>query len=301
MKTALASILATSFLAMLAAAQPNATAYRQRALTQSVSRQRANTVKPTGNSDVVYAITSGLQFGTVDLSSGLFLPIGPDLPPDVGAGLVPGPGTPLYTLGFSGTLYAIDPRTGQTQLVGPTGLGDCSTPASPCLPNSANGLGRLDGTLYATDFAQNLYSVDPRSGRTELIGRTGIPALPSTPLTANPDGSINVYDESLFSIGGKLYANFAAARLNPDGPPTVVIQPAIYQIDPKTGVATWIAPTDLGLVAIVNVNNRIYGFSAATGQVVALDVTTGETRPVSDLDPAAGLIAGATPAHRAPR
>ena len=76
-------------------------------------------------------------------------------------------------------------------------------------------IGQLEDTYYATDFAQNLYSVNPGTGAAKLIGSTGIPALTFIPFSANPDGSQNVYAESLFSARGKLYANFATLRLNP--------------------------------------------------------------------------------------
>jgi hypothetical protein len=79
-----------------------------------------------------------------------------------------------------------------------------------------------------------------------------------------------------------------------------VISPALYEINAKTGQATWIASTDLGLTSIVNVNDTIYAFSVATGEVVTLDVKNGQSSPVSELDPGAGLIAGATPARPAP-
>jgi hypothetical protein len=324
MKTILTSIATGSLLAMLAVAQPprsivdSARVFRQAEVQPAPSKAAPTVTRPlygplavpdsgapragdipasASHSLLVYVITGSPQFGAVDLHSGAFLPIGPALPPDVGGGLVPGPGKSLLTLAFSGNLVAIDPVNGITSVVGRTGLGDCSTPASPCGPDSANGIGRLDGSFYATDFANNLYSVDPVSGAATLIGLTGIPALPFIPLSVNPDGSRNVFDESLFSSRGKLYANFAAAVLHPGGPPTVVIPPALYQINPKTGLAKWIAPTDLGLTSIVNMNDTIYAFSAATGQVVTLDVTTGQTSAVSDLDPAAGLIGGATPAR----
>ena len=240
-------------------------------------------------------ITGGLQFGIVNLGSGAFLPVGPGIPPDVGAGLVTGPGRSLLTLAFSGNLDAIDPLTGKTVVVGATGLGDCSMPSSPCGRNSANALGSLDGTVYATDFANNLYSVNPSTAKARLIGATGIPGLPFAP-GPNPDGTTNVYDESLFSFGGKLYANFAAAVLDSEGVPTIVVQPAIYEINTKTGQARSIAATDLGLLSIVNVGDTVYAFSAATGEVVTLDPGNGQTHAVSDLDPAAGLIAGAAPA-----
>jgi len=323
MKTNLTSIVVGSLLATLAMAQPspsvaagNGPGNRACSEIQPASSQADPAAQPcrrwgladraahlTGDDSasahgrlLVYVITGGLQFGAVDLRSGAFILIGPGLPPDVGAGLVPGRGRSLLTLSFSGNLDAIDPATGRTARVGATGLGDCSTPASPCGPNSANVIGQLDDTYYATDFAQNLYSVNPRTGAAKLIGPTGIPAITFIPFSANPDGSLNVYAESLFSARGKLYANFATARLNPaTGTATPVIPGALYQINPTTGYARLVAPTDTSLTSTVNVDETIYAFDAATGQVVTLDVRNGLTTAVSDLDPAAGLIGGATP------
>jgi hypothetical protein len=286
MKTILTSIAAGSLLAMLAVAQPARSAVDRARIPSSASQ-----------SLLVYVITGSSQFGVVDLHSGTFLPIAPALPPEVGGGLVQGHGNTLLTLGFSGNLIAIDPVTGMTSVVGRTGLDDCTTPASPCGPNSANAIGRFEGAFYATDFANNLYSLNPKSGVASLIGLTGIPALPFSPLSVNPDGSQNVFNETLFTARGKLYANFAAAVRPQGGPPVVVIPPAIWEIDPNTGRAKWIAPTELGLTSIVNVKETIYAFSVRTGQVVILDVSTGQTSAVSELDPAAGLIGGATPAH----
>ena len=304
MKTILTSIAAGSLLALLAAAQtPRSAVDRSRVFGQPEIQAASTNAAPydrpasASHSRLVYVITGSSQFGAVDLNSGTFLPIGPDLPPEVGGGLVQGPGKPLLTLGFSGDLLAINPATGISSVVGQTGLGDCTTPASPCGPESANGIGRLDEKFYATDFANNLYSLNPRSGAARLIGLTGIPALPFSPLSVNPDGSQNVFNETLFSAHGKLYANFAAAVRPQGGPPVVVIPPAIWEINPKTGHAKWIAPTELGLTSIVNVKETIYAFSVRTGQVVILDVSTGQTSAVSDLDPAAGLIGGAAPAQ----
>jgi hypothetical protein len=277
-------------------ADPAAQAYRRWGLPHRAARQKGDDSASAHSRLLVYVITGGLQFGAVDLRSGTFLPIGPGLPPDVGGGLVPGRGKSLLTLSFSGNLEAIDPATGKTTVVGATGMGDCSTPTSRCGPNSATVIGQLDDTYYATDFAQNLYSVNPRTGAAKLIGPTGIPAITFIPFSANPDGSVNVYAESLFSARGKLYANFATASLNPaTGTVTPIIPGALYQINPETGHARLIAPTDTNLTSVVNVNETIYAFDAATGQVVTLDVTNGLTTAVSDLDPTAGVIGGATP------
>lgn len=247
---------------------------------------------------VVYVITGGSEFGAVDLSSGTFLPIGPSIPPDLGGGLVPGPRGALLTLSFSGNLVAIDPATGATSVVGSTGLVDCSTPSSPCGPNSANVIGHLDGRLYATDFANNLYSVDAATGAATLIGPTGIPAISFVPFSANPDGTLNVYSESLFSVRGRLYATFGTAAINPKtGTATDVIPGAVYEIDRKTGQAMLIAPTDTHLTSVVNVSDAVYAFDVATHQVVTLDVRTGQIMPLTDPGSVAGLIGGATPAR----
>ncbi len=252
---------------------------------------------------LVYVLTDAQQFGKVDLATGSFTPIGPGQLEGSG-GLVSGPGGSLYTLTFSGNLNAINPTTGIGTLVGATGLGDCSLPTSACGANSANVLGKLGSNLYATDFNNNLYSVDPATGLATLIGPTGIPAIPYTPHTpvvGDPDGSFTVYDESLFDFEGKLYANFAAGIFDPvTFTPTPTIDPHLYQIDPVTGLATLIAPTSFGLSTILGVNGNVYAFDTALGQIVNLDLTTGNISYVSDLGYDVGLIGGATSAEPSP-
>src|SRR5215831_9218670 len=216
MKTSLTSVLVGSLLTTLAVAQQPSRFAGRRGFVYNPERRTAQTFAPGAASLMVYAMTIGFQFGAVDLRSGAFLPIGPGLPPDVGDGLVQGPGTSLLGLGFSGNLYALDPKTAATKLIGPT----------------------------------------------------GIPALTFVPFSENPDGSVNVFGASLFGARGKFYAffvtvaiNFAAGTFHP------LIPGALYEIDPATGHATMIAPTDSGLSAIVNVKDTIYAFTAWTGQV----------------------------------
>jgi hypothetical protein len=295
MKTNLSSMIAVAVLATAAGAQP-----------QHLTRQTGYTTEPRaadvpispGHSLLVYVITGGSRFGAVDLGSGVFMPIGQNTPPEVGGGLAQGPSS-LLTLAFSGNLDAIDPVNGKTYSVGPTGLADCSTPDSSPNPKCANVIGQLGATLYATDFAQNLYTVDPVTGAATQIGPTGIPQLTFVPLSnACPNC---VYNESLFSFGGKLYANYATATRTSTGP-VIGTVPQLWEINASTGVAT---PGPLlvnangnpaiGLTSIVNVNGIIYAFNAASGQVVTVDVTTGQTTPVTALHSNAGLIGGATP------
>ena len=256
-----------------------------------------------GADPIVYVIGDSGQFGTVNLSSGTFTAIGPGLPVGTG-GLAPGPGGSLLSLGFNGNLNAINRSTGALSVVGATGLGDCSLPTSPCGSNSPNILGNLGSKLYATDLANNFYSVNATNGAATLIGASGIPALPHiphSPVAGDPDGSFYIYDESLFSYGGKLYANFDFGSFDPvTFSPTPLIDARLYQIDTSTGVATDIGPTTFGLGSITDVAGTLYAFDLHSSSDVTLNLADGSTHYVSDTDPAAGLVGGSTDASPVP-
>ena len=257
----------------------------------------------TAHADSVYVIGDGGQFGTITLSTGSFTPIGPGISVGTG-GLVRGPGGALLSLGFNGDLNSINPATGPLSAIGATGLGDCSLPSSPCGSNSANIIGKVGSQLFATDIANNLYSVNPATGAATLIGATGIPALPFIPHAAvpgDPDGSFYIYDESLFDYNGSLYANFDTGIFDPvTFTPTPLIGPSLYKIDTSNGLATTITPTAFGLGAITDVNGTLYAFDLPLSSVVTLNLADGSTTYVSDTDPAAGLVGGATAASPVP-
>jgi len=250
-----------------------------------------------GADSVVYVVNgtpSGAgEFGTVNLNTGVFTQIS-DMP-EGSQGLIPWTNGSLLTLGFSGNLYSVNPSTGVATLIGPTGLADCATPpASPCGPHASNSLAAVGGTLYATDLSNNLYKVNPATGAATLIGPTGIPAVPFTPATFNPDGTLNGFDEALFSANGNLYTTFDAMTIDfSTFTNTAVIDPNLYRIDPVTGLATLIGPTDLGLGAATDVDGTIYAFNDITSQAFKLNLANGQTTFVSDFDPAAGIITGA--------
>jgi hypothetical protein len=250
---------------------------------------------PVSAAPIAYVLSGGSQqFGAMDLATGAFSPIGP-IPATIQY-LVPGPNGSLLTMSFNGDLDSIDPATGTTSAIGATGFTDCSTPETPsCGPHSQLSLGSAGGMVYATDFANNLYTVNPVTGKATLVGATGIPAVPFIPATIT-DHTIHFYDENLFDVGGKLYANFDAGTFNFDtAVSTTVIAPVLYQIDTNTGHASKVASTAMGLVTVVNLNGTVYGFSGVTNQVVTLDVTNGTTSFVSDIDQSLGLIGGASP------
>jgi hypothetical protein len=246
---------------------------------------------------VLAYVVNGEQFGSVDLATGAFNPIGAGTPQGA-AGLVPGQNGFLLTLTFSGDLDSIDPGTGIVSRIGATGLADCSMPTSPCGPTSASTIGALGGTIYATDFNNDLYTLNPLTGAATLIGATGIPAVTFVPDATIPGGDTwDAFDESLFSAGGNLYATFDTINIEPN-PFTVtpIISPDLYQINPLTGHATLIGPTSLTLGGAVNLNGTIYAFDDMNSQVVALSAATGSASFVSNFDPAAGVIDGAAAA-----
>ena len=245
---------------------------------------------------LVYVVNLAQQFGTVNLASGAFTPIGPAMP-EGSTGLVSGPGGSLLTLTVSGNLTSINPATGVSTVIGPTGLG-----------GNANSLAEAGGIIYATDLNNNLYKVNPTTAAATLIGATGIPAVPAYPFTTNPDGSINLFDESLYDVEGTMYATFDAFTLGEDGfTVTNTVDPDLYTIDLATGAATLVAPTTDHITSSVDVNGTLFGFQGtidATNnffdpgpliQVVTIDLTNGKTNVVTDLDPAAGAIFGAAP------
>lgn len=247
---------------------------------------------------LVYVVTVQQQFGTVDLSTGAFHQIGPNTP-EGEANLVWAPDGSLLTITSSGNLDAINPQTGAVRVIGPTGLGF-----------NAFDLAEVDGKLYATDFSNNFYSVDPQTGAALLIGPTGIPPDPNVPFTFNADGTMNLCDETLYAVGGKLYATFDSFTIDPVSlVVTPVVNDALYEINPQTGTATLIAPTILKLGASVEDEGRFYAFELvpvgftqfgpqAISQVVTLDRLNGQTNFVVSVDPAAGPISGAAPVRR---
>lgn len=238
-------------------------------------------------------VSNTAQFGTVDLSSGAFRQIGPDFP-DPSQGLGPASNGSLLTMGFDAYLNSINPATGVMTRIGLSGLSDCSTPTFPCAPNSVNVLATFQGQTYVSDFQNRLYTVNTSTGTATSIGLTGMPAIPFVPLSENPDGTVNVYDEAFFEANGKLYANFDAARINfSTGDITPVIDGMLYQIDPTTARATAIGPTVFGLGAAVEVNGTTYAFLDATHQLATLDLATGHTTVFGEFDEAAGIVSAA--------
>jgi len=210
--------------------------------------------------------------------------IGPSVP--IGeVGLVSGPSGSLLTIDYAGNLNSINPGNGALTVIGATGL---------CVNIAA--FGQLGVNLYATDLNNNFYSLDASTGAGHLIGATHLPTIPFVPGTSNADGTINIFNEALFSVGGKLYATLNADIFDP-GVPVIspVIDAGLYEIDPNSGVATLVSPTELLITSALDINGTVYGFAGnaeAQSHSLTLDVASGTTTFITNVDSAAGLIFG---------
>jgi hypothetical protein len=252
---------------------------------------------------VVALSSNGPQFGAVELGTGRFVPIGKPEPVQL-SNLVWWKGS-LLSLAASdphaGDLVRINPSNGKITVIGATGLG-----------YNAFDLAEAGGKLYLTDFSNNFYSVDPHTGAATLIAATGMPPDPNTPFTSNPDGTFNLCDESLYSVGGNLFATFDSFNVDPvtllvdKDLVDSTVSPALYRVDPSTGAATLIGPTNLQLGATIAVDGKFYafrqsftgfvdGFPQAFSELVSLDLTTGKATFLRIVDPDAGVIFGAAP------
>jgi hypothetical protein len=252
---------------------------------------------------LVYVVTVTQQFGTIDLASGQFHAIGNGTP-DALSNLVWWKGT-LLTVTITGpnigSLARINPATGEETIIGQTGLGF-----------NIFDLGAARGKLFVTDLSNNIYSVDPDTGVATPITATGMPPDPTIPFTFNDDGTFNLCDQGLYGANGKLYATFDSFALDitktPPSRAHAHVAPALYQIDPATGAAKFVAQTEWNLTALVAADGRFYafhgvidgwdstfGFPIAHAELVRLNFLTGQTRKLIDLDPSLGIILGATP------
>jgi hypothetical protein len=183
------------------------------------------------------------QFGIVDVNSGVFTQIGPNLSItpyglDVSGGTV-------YAVTQTAQLYTINSTTGATTLIGTGSVpvvvgGGLSTGAFYLLSSQG-------GTLF-------LYSIILASGADTLVGSTGI---------------------SLASCGNNSLAGNATTLFVTCGNGTTA---NLYAINPSTGVATLIGPNGLSganqIVGASLVGSSLYGFSSSK-QIYSINTSTG--------------------------
>ena len=232
-----------------------------------------------------YIASGDKQFGTLDLATGAFQQIG-TLPEQLG-GLARGPGGILYGLDATNTLVRIDAATAAVQTAGNTGL----PLVPPFQPGGASIVmaGNSSGQLFGVDATNTLYTFNPNTGQPTQIGFTGIPF---------PDFSTGdkIFSNSLAAIGSDLFYTYQSLYFDfaTGIPGNDITPPALYRLDPNTGVATMIGPTDPVVVGSVHIGEVLYGFeldtSGGASNIVILDRTTGATSFVADLDPSLTFV-----------
>jgi hypothetical protein len=247
-----------------------------------------------------YVISAGITgngvFGIVNPRTGAFQPIGP-VEPDGYFGLAPGPHGALFSLTYTANLVSINRETGVPTEIGPTGLESCLMPLPTCTSKTAFSLGAFNGKIYATDWANDIYIVSPQTGvATLLTSNSGLPSGPFVPGSQNPDGTYNFADEAIWQSGGKLYLTYDAVVVDLVTFSVIdVVSPTLYQLNPATGQATVIGPTAPGIGGVYDVNGVDYAFDDLTGQILQLDLSSGNTTALGYFAPAAGVIQGAVP------
>jgi hypothetical protein len=219
---------------------------------------------PMRANDSAYFITTGGQFGTIDLNTGATTLLGTSSNSAL-AGLGEVGGT-LYTAGSTGgTLYTVNPKSGALNAVGPSSI------IYWALGSTTTGLyaaGWPAGTNIQSPPPLSFYSIDPRTGGATLIGPFGL--SPGFYAWCFSNGSPTLY-----------FADYEN----------------LYSIDTNSGNATVIGGTS-GLIisGLSFVNGKLYAASNSPNVVVTLDPTSGAaTNSANFKDTAIAGLAATTP------
>jgi hypothetical protein len=219
---------------------------------------------PIRADDQAYFITTGGQFGTIDLNTGANTLLGTSSNSQL-AGLGALGGT-LYTAASNGgTLYTVNPRSGALNPVGPSSI------IYWALGSTTAGLyaaGWPAGTNIQSPPPLSFYSIDPRTGGATLIGPFGL--SPGFYAWCFSNGSPTLY-----------FADYEN----------------LYSIDTNSGNATVLGGTS-GLIVsgLSYVNGKLYAASNSPNLVATLDPTSGAaTTSANFKDTAIAGLAAVTP------
>ena len=205
------------------------------------------------------------QFGTIDLGSGTFTPLGPGTPNSLD-GLGGQPGGPFYGVdSVTGHLIRINPN-GTFLDVGDTGTGANVGPNGVSISSSLT-----NGALYGLDFSDNLLSFNHTTGAATLLGAVSGLAP-----------SEQIYMGNLFtSLAGNATDLFFTLEI-PTGP--LAIAPTLYDINPLTRTST--SKLLVGISNVIGsgwINGKVYGFTG-DGKIVTIDTNTGVATLVATYD-----------------
>jgi len=212
-----------------------------------------------------YVINFSGQFGTMDLGTGTFTPIGPGTgnTPDALGGA---PGGPLYTVdGVTGHLLRITSNGAVTD-VGDTGTGPNVGPDGVSVMGSLT-----SGALYALNFSNRLFSIDSGTGALALLGMLPLPAQEDAYI-GNMTTSFNGNSTSLF------YTLEISSGPNTTGP-------TLFQIDPFTLQVTSMALSNLTsrIIGSGFIGGTLYAFTEF-GEILNVDTATGAAIVIGQYD-----------------
>jgi len=221
----------------------------------------------------------------------------------------------VFAVDLGGSLWTIDPNTGEKSLIGQTGLGDQGPVGIAFHPLT-------DRLLVLQNSSTRLYEVDASTAIATLIGEVGNgvdrglsfspagelfafqgtgpdlyridPATAAGTLVGGPTPFVGIREDSTFTHDGELFVNDFFGN--------------IYRTDPSTGIGEWIGSTgfDDGLLGLLSnddltPSNQSPDCSAATPTVSELWPPSHRMVPVSltgvtdpDGDPIAITITGIT-------
>jgi|SRR5579872_2719298 len=211
--------------------------------------------------DSAYFITTGGQFGTVDLNTGVETLLGTSANSQL-AGLGEIGGT-LYTAASNaGTLYTVNPKSGALNPVGPSSIMYWALGSTTTALYAA---GWPAGTNIQSNPPLSFYSIDPRTGAATAIGQFGV--SPGFYGWCFSTGSPTLY----FADYGNLYS-----------------------IDTSSGKATVIGGTSgLGIQGLTYENGKLYGAQNSPSVLSTLDPASGAATMVANFT--ASSIGGLAP------
>ena len=243
--------------------------------------------------DFAYVLSASGQFGPINLETGKFLQLNPNVPLSL-VGLARGPHHTIYGLDAANNLVTLDPASGAVTVIGHTGL--------PLGPGDSIALfaSLANGALFAVDFQNFLWSVNRSTGVATKIGFTGIAVPPDFAachcVTAN--GLAGAEDELFFSW---------EVADDPDNPPTHPPSPSdvpstLYRINPHTAAALRVGLTKTAapIVGLGFVDDTLYGFTfgPAVGEpnrILKISRGSGKAKVVTDQDSSLDPVFAAIP------
>jgi hypothetical protein len=207
----------------------------------------------------IYIDSFSGQFGKLDLSTGIYTPIGTT----TAAELVGGSNGVIYAVDESGNWVTVNPNNGNTSVIGPMNIAVDEFASTS------------DGTIYATSLDHKLYTVNRNTGLTTLVGPNGFTDPPGGFLFTSLLGgtTAQLYE----TVGGVSASDFS-----------VLSSTKFYSLSRTTGAAALIGPTGVDYFTCgILINGILYDISsnpvAGVTREFTINTATGAATPLFTL------------------